>query len=330
QRDDVNEWVIALFDKPVTREEKEARERDLNEVRKPVFDWGIYTVLRSQDRAIENTGSLPTTGAADPAIASLNSETDAFIPDAWFNFEYRPEKGQHYKVQLELVGIFGTINDVPIGALQSKDPVVCADDAIGPDEIDNCPASRRIYQRKRDIEQWGYALEFDASYGKLKYGFHQGGASGDSTDGFGVLDKAPIDPDRPRDQSITNFRFDRDYIVDMIMFREVIGSVTNALYFKPYVGYNFIEDEREAWGFKISAIYGRALEADATPGDDPNLGLEFDAELFITEFDRFRWSVAYGVWFPMAAFNRLDATGRQILDEPGTAQTLQTMIGIQF
>ncbi len=330
QRDDVNEWVIALFDKPVTREEQEARVRDLNEVRKPVFDWGVYTVFRNQDRAVENSSSQPATGANDPAINSLNSETFAFIPDVWLNWEYRPTHDTRYQLQLEIVGILGTIEDVPIGALQSKDEVVCTDESIGADEIDNCPESQRIYQRKREVQQWGYALEFDASYGKLTYGFHQGGASGDRTDGFGVLDKAPIDPNQPLDQDLTNFRFDRDYIVDMIMFREVIGAVTNALYFKPYVGYNFVQDDREAWGFKVSAIYGRALEAQATPGNDANLGLEFDAEVFIHEFDRFRWSVAYGVWFPMAAFNRLDATGRQILAEPSAAQTLQAMIGMQF
>lgn len=34
QRDDVNEYVIALFRRPVTKEEKDARDRDLNEVRK--------------------------------------------------------------------------------------------------------------------------------------------------------------------------------------------------------------------------------------------------------------------------------------------------------
>jgi hypothetical protein len=34
------------------------------------------------------------------------------------------------------------------------------------------------------------------------------------------------------DHKITNFRFDPDYRVDMLLFREIIGTVTDALYFK--------------------------------------------------------------------------------------------------
>ena len=124
-------------------------------------------------------------------------------------------------------------------------------------------------------------------------------------------------------------RFDRDYHVDLILFRELIGGVTNATYVKPYIGYRFIDTTSEAWGFTFSTLYGHALEANATPGNDASLGLEFDLELYIHEYDRFQLRFMYGLLFPMAAFNRLDESGL-IIDEPSAAQTLQALIGIEF
>ena len=69
--------------------------------------------------------------------------------------------------------------------------------------------------------------------------------------------------------------------MDLILFRELIGGVTNAVYFKPYLGYRFIDQTSEKWGFKLSALYGHALEAEATPGDDPSLGVELDLEVYM-------------------------------------------------
>jgi uncharacterized protein (TIGR04551 family) len=328
QRDDVNEWVLAIFRKPITQEEQEHRKRDLNELRKPVFDWGVYNVIRNQAKAIEGTGSLPAAGPGD--VNNLNSDTFVYIPDVWLNWEYRPAKDTRYHVQFEAAGIIGSIDEVPIGAIQSKDVSVCLDDSF---TVDNCPAGELISPRKRDITQWGYALEFDAQHGKIHWGVHQGAASGDSTDGFGVLDRLPLDSTSSRDandQEINNFKFDRDYHVDLIMFREVIGAVTNAAYIKPWIGYNFVQTDREAWGFKVSGIYGHALEADATPGNEASLGFEADLELFVEEFDRFKWSISYGLWVPGAAFNQLDENEQNVIADPAVAQTIQTLIGIQF
>ncbi|MEZ4466019.1 MAG: hypothetical protein R3F43_16560 [bacterium] len=99
-------------------------------------------------------------------------------------------------------------------------------------------------QRRRDIQQWGYALEFEARNDQLEWGLQHGAASGDKSPGFGVLDKFPIDPDAEQpDTEVTGFKFDRDYVVDLILFREIIGAVTNAFYVKPWLAYNFIDQD---------------------------------------------------------------------------------------
>ena len=80
---------------------------------------------------------------------------------------------------------------------------------------------------------------------------------------------------------------------------------------------------------KFSVLYGHALEASATPGQEAPLGLEFDLELFVHEFGRFQTRLMYGVLFPMEAFNRLNDNG-VVVAEPEAAQTLQALIGIEF
>ncbi len=332
-RDDVNEYVIALFQRPVTKKEKAERDRTLNELRKPTFDWGVYNVIRSQEFTAEvQAAGTPVTDPSPDAesIKLRDIKAFAFIPDAWMKFEYRPKRGHFFKGQLEFAYIYGAIEELPQRFGRPIDD--CLDTSI--DNIDDCPADQIYHPRKRDIRQWGYALELDHRMEKLQWGFHHGVASGDKTDGFGVLDRKPIDPSDNTDQEITNFKFDRDYVVDLILFRQLIGAVTNAAYFKPYIQYDLIADEAEAWGFKLSAMYAFALEEKATPGDESPLGLEFDLGLYVHEFDRFRWGIDYGLLLPFGAFNLKNKDSPteplQVVREPGVAQTLQMSVGMQF
>lgn len=325
-RDDVNEWVIALFDRPMTLEEKERRARDLNEVRKPVWDWGVYNVVRNQAfTTIPNsTNFLPYETAGDEQLRDIKAF--AFIPDLWLRWEYRPKSRHKYSLEFEAVGVFGVMEELPV---RYTSPIKeCTDKSVT--NIEDCSASDTIEPRRREIQQFGYAFEFNAQQRKLKYGFHHGVASGDTSDGFGVLDKTPLDANAPNDKRITNFKFDRDYYIDLIMFRELIGTVTNAAYFKPYIAYDLIQRDKEAWGFKLAAVYGQALEKAATPGRSSALGLEFDLELYVVEQDVFKWSFAYGLLFPFGAFDQLNAEQTAVEASPGIAQTMQINLGMQF
>ena len=38
----------------------------------------------------------------------------------------------------------------------------------------------------------------------------------------------------PRDRTVDNFRFHPDYHIDQILFREIIGTITDAIYIRPH------------------------------------------------------------------------------------------------
>ena len=325
QRDDVSQYTIAIFRRPISKKEKTIRYRKLHESRDIVLDWGVYNVIRTQTL---ESGYSGDTSTADNAFQYQLLEVDGFtyMPDLWLDLNYAPAPTESYRLQIEALGVFGAVEEVP--QQYAVEATACIDGS-DPEETD-CDL---VNQRRRDIERLGYALEFDVKQGKLEWGFHHGLASGDDSEGFGYLSDSELrTPDGSLvnpDQALTAMRFDRDYHVDLILFRELIGGVTNATYFKPYIGYRFIDTTSEAWGFQFSTLYGHALEASATPGDDSSLGLEFDLELYIREFDRFHLQFMYGLLFPMSAFDRLDANG-QVVAEPSAAQTLQALIGVEF
>ena len=53
-------------------------------------------------------------------------------------------------------------------------------------------------------------------------------------DSFDALGDQPQSLKYRRDNRIDNFRFHSDYRVDRILFREIIGTVTDAMYAKPH------------------------------------------------------------------------------------------------
>jgi hypothetical protein len=116
----------------------------------------------------------------------------------------------------------------------------------------------------------------------------------------------------------------------LILFREVLGGVSNAMYLKPYFGYELELKRDTLWGLRASALYAWALEPEFTSGNDSGLGLEFDVEAYLYQQERFRVSLAYGVLFPLDGLNLLDSQREVILRRAETAQTLQFNIGLMF
>ena len=324
QRDDANQFIFALFRKPQSRAELEARTNELNTLRKPVFDWGVYNRIRTQSlESGYGQNVVPPEDASDIQLYEVDAFT--YTPDLWMRYEYRPAKNVRYRLEFEGAATFGAVEEVP--SLYAEPFEECVDPTES--NLDLCDKTRR---RHRDIQRFGYALEFDAQHEAVHWGIHHGLASGDRNGSFGRLIGQEINqtlPSGSKDEALTSFYFDRDYHVDRIMFRQMLGGVSNATYFKPYLRYDFVQSDTEAWGFQLSSIYGYALEADATPGKENSLGLEFDLELFINEFDRYRWSFNYAVFMPMGAFNVLDQSGA-LLAEPSSAQLLQMNFGFMF
>ena len=177
---------------------------------------------------------------------------------------------------------------------------------------------------------------------ELRLGIEVGYASGDQWEGdkpaqthYADKPYLPVEADGTVcttgrcDDTISNFFFDPDYHVDLILFRRLLGTVTNATYFKPNLAY----DISERFRFKVATILSFANVPVSTPGNGLMYGLELDGDLgYHNDAEGFFAGVQYGVLFPMGA---LDHPGSIFADEgengdASTAQTFQFRFAVKY
>lgn len=327
QADDVIEVVAAVFQRPLTTEELDTRNKMVNEKMKPAFDWGTYFVFRQQeyDLASNRQPSYAPTSSAGAVNTVTTTNFDKFdlvprkawavIPDLWAKLEWVPTYGQRLRIELEASFIYGEAESV------ADDPAA----AITSDKT---------------IMQWGGVLQAEYQLNNLTLQLETGVASGDSAEHFGVLDQTTFYEEkvvngqtqtRPN-KEITNFKFDRNYYVDLLMFREAIGAVTNAVYVKPSVSYDLFDSVDDALGGRLDIITAFALEPEATPGNEAWYGIEFDAQLFYEEKNRFRADLSWGTFLPGGAFDLVtELTGAtKTVDAKDFAMTIQGRLFLMF
>ena len=106
---------------------------------------------------------------------------------------------------------------------------------------------------------------------------------------------APANQAPCQDTDIRNFRFNQDYRIDLILWREIIGGITDALYIKSGTSYAF-NDSLSVFG---ALIYSKALKPTSTPsGTSTQLGFEVNAGVRYQTDDGFYAQLAYGILFP--------------------------------
>jgi uncharacterized protein (TIGR04551 family) len=135
--------------------------------------------------------------------------------------------------------------------------------------------------------------------GKLRLGVESGFATGDQWDNNppGATNVAFANTlGGPGDTTLTQFIFNREYKIDMILWRHLYGAVTNAVYVKPFLQY----DVTRSITFKVSNVSSFALNPVATPGNARFYGTEFDSDLGYST-GKFFAGFSYGVLFPFAA-----------------------------
>ncbi|RME25180.1 MAG: TIGR04551 family protein [Deltaproteobacteria bacterium] len=284
QLDDVNSYILAVFkrDKPEDIRAKLAR-GDW------VLNYGLYFVYRNQALdAIDYNVKNP----ADPASGSRVQVDDyavrnawATIPDIWVRFMWKK-----LRLELEFVSIIGKIGYTNVAHNLDSDGNLIAELAEG----------------SIDLLQFGFVLQGDYKFldDKLIVGLEVGFASGDDSPGMGVRPFAEKQYSYEHgDTNINNFRFNLDYHVDMILWREIIGTVTDAFYLKPSVRY----DVAEGFGAKLSMIYSGAVYPDSTRGKSSPLGIEFDLDFFYFSDDNFHAGLSYGLLVPLSGMTYLGA-----------------------
>ncbi len=306
--DDVNQYlfVISKLDTPEKFRERAAEG-------KFVLNFGTYFAYRTQGHELRDY--MFGTNADLANFRPRNSTL--YIPDGWV----RMGLGD-LELEVELTGVFG---DVTVDEVST---------AMPPTPITSSKVKVRSYG---GVARLGYSL-LD---GDLKFQGEVGYASGDQYDsepaGSTHISNRPFPP-RLLDNGGTfrAFQFDPNYRIDLILFRELIGAVTNATYVRPSVSYNLSEN----FVLRGAGIVSFANREISTPGNAKMYGVELNADVGY-ESEIFHAGLAYGVLFPLSALNHPAGLREQNIPlgpaefennagDAGAAQTIQMRLLMRF
>jgi uncharacterized protein (TIGR04551 family) len=293
-----------------------------------VLNGGAYTVYRSQYLDLQ-TGETPwTTPYGNEGQNGVQNngleprQAWALIPDLWVQALWRK-----FRFEAEAVTIQGQIGYSPLS------------------ENINNPAT---------VRQYGLATqsEFRAIDDKLDLQFGFGWASGDAyanNSGYGALVPPSTGLQAEFTQGgqpspISTFRFHPDYRIDLIFWREIMGRIQGAYYFRPSVDYDFLRHpDGEKFGGGAAVIWSRASEFEQTPGHKRDLGVELDLQLYYqskdgslnddpTKIGGFFTMLQYGVFFPLGGLDYLPGETTSVTFDTGlsAAQTVRLFLGIVF
>lgn len=235
---------------------------------------------------------LPIAQGARPSTTITARGMTATVLDAWFRLIF-----PHGRIELEAAMVLARVEQP----------------SLIPGVISNQAATSK---------QYGAALqtEIGAPQDIAGGGVDAGYASGDSAPGFGALQGSdplrpaprPGDLDGPQanlpyDRTVDNFRFNPDYRIDRILFREIIGTVTDAMYVRPHARVTAMKLRTGTMQASVAAIASWAVYASSTPGGKTPLGLEIDPTLSYLSNDGFGVALEGAVFFPGNAFNNPEA-----------------------
>jgi uncharacterized protein (TIGR04551 family) len=296
--DDVSQVGFAVLQRPLTADDAVARKSLLLDEQKGALDWGLYTLYRTQDLDVQ--GSKATQDLTlDNATKTqwMQRGASALIADLWLRYERRFAFSRRLVIEAEGVFING--------------------------RIDNANGVFDATQLKpRDIQMWGGALKSAWQNEGIGIYFDAGVASGDDTRCFGVYGDAACaitTADGRDNKTISAFKFNRDFRVDSLLFRDVIGAVTNAVYAKPTFSINaYPFYAPQMLGADLGVLYAMAMDAGGTPGNASVLGTELMARGYFGQRGLFRAQVSFSYLLPGDAFQlRKDYYAPQITSDSG-------------
>jgi len=257
-QDDVRQYGLAVMKRPLSDDDAAERQRVLEDERKGVLDWGLYAVYRTQAFDLEQKGNTPTsrydiTDADDAKL--LYRGAKAFIGDLWGRYEKRMSPLRRVVIEGEAAAIVGSLDDA---AALLGDPV-----------------------KPRDIRMFGGALKAALQDEGMGYSLDLGFASGDDTRCFGVIGPAScaLDTfDKKANELLTAFRFNRAFSVDHLLFRDLVGTVTNAIYARPALSINaYPWYGTDLLGLDLAVLHALAVNDKGTPGNGGTIGTELSA-----------------------------------------------------
>jgi uncharacterized protein (TIGR04551 family) len=286
------------------------------------LNYGLLFNYKSQRMGLpvaSGNGWVPNVepnGTATP-ITLINRDSSAFTIDAFGRWV-----GKRFELELEGIGIFGNIGNV------GWDP------AAAP-----IPAS---------ISQGAAVLRGNYKFGegnRIVVGGEFGIASGDSAPGFGnfpgrcnyavnpvtcgqMAVPGAIDGNQSgaTNATMNNFRFNPAFQVDLILWRRILGTVTDAWYLKP----TFRWDVLDGLSLLGQIVYSQAIFATSTPsGTNKPLGIELDLGVKYQSDDGFIFFLDYGLLRMLSGFDFVSTVGT-ISSPSGVAQNVHAGLGIVF
>jgi uncharacterized protein (TIGR04551 family) len=255
-----------------------------------VFDYGLFASYRWQKNDVP-VWYLPVAAPVElDGNQVIRRDLTAFASDVWVRVV-----GPWGRVEAEAAVITSNISQASV-----------IPGVVLPGEI--------------DALQYGAALEtsFGPHRGRFHAGVDAGFASGDAAFGFGAY-PGPYDPapqrgdldgpqaNPPFDNSINNFRFHPDYRVDRILFREIIGTVTDATYVRPHLTWRALEFGPGQLTAALSGVASFANQPTSTPGGERPLGFEIDPTLVYESHDMFQLAFEYAYFIPFAGLDNPEA-----------------------
>ncbi|NVB39175.1 TIGR04551 family protein [Pseudenhygromyxa sp. WMMC2535] len=247
-------------------------------------------------------------------------------PDLWLRINWRT-----MRVELEAAGVFGSFRHRDLDEDRTSTDF---------DEIIETALADELTR----VIQFGYALEF--KYGLFNDRFHigvdHGMATGDSspptalnyasafpndTSSMGTLsDGSP--------STLSAFRFNPAYVQDLLLFKELLGTVSNAAYVKPWLAFYFFQNNFSA---RADIEFAGAYDSRGTLAGDKSIwGLELAGSARYHDVDDPIFiQLQYGVMFPFGGFEPIvtsgsgaDATTERL--DAKAVQTVQAQLGIRF
>lgn len=328
QDDDVTTFSVRVTSEPLTGKKLEEYERKLNIDRDVGISWGVFSTFTDQtyssNRSVWTADKqCPTMdGDSEPRAYELENKTEVldwhcymlvprnvflWRPSLWFKLEARPEYLLEIRAEIEAAGLVGSIGSL---AMQGEE---------------------ELGSTEKDIAGFAAAAELEIRWDRLLVGLDTGFATGDDRRYLGFLDGQNVavlddseyvdDRNVSDNKTITSFWFHRDYRIDLILFRQVIGGITNAVYVRPWVGYRMLDAEDMRLDARLDILYAAPVKPTGSPGQGDHYGVEIDASLNFT-MGGFELSAAAGVLVPLEALRDRD-TGA--MPEPAyTVQALMT------
>lgn len=328
--DDSNSYNIAIAKRDTPQQAQAKLDNG-----QAIFNYGLLFSYRYQSfAATDYYGQTPI----DPDMGDdfqpretgrVHRRGSLYMPNIWAKYERK-----NFRIELEAAGVIGSIGNR----------------ALNPADAGDATQNEAL-----SVLQFGAALQSEVRFldqERFRIGLELGFASGDRAPGFGARpgrrlpdgrtdgNTVPGDIDGPQyacqstggcsDSSINNFVFDRDYHVDMLFWRQMIGSVTDAIYVRPSAIFE-VAPGLEVFG---SGTYSRAVFAESAPGwradgtpGAPDLGIELSAGAQFQTDDGFIANVRYGALFPLAGLRNYQHPGGE---SPGIAHGVRAMLGIRF